>query len=84
VQPGSTATGGVSFEISPADAAVFVDGVSMGTVADFGPSSQPLTLLPGRHHIEVRASGYQTIVFDADVKTGEVTPYQGTMQPQRR
>jgi hypothetical protein len=82
VQPG-TASGGVSFEISPATAVVSVDGTRAGTVADFGPSSQPLALAPGRHRIEVRAAGYQTIVLDADVKPGEVTPYQGTMQALR-
>jgi hypothetical protein len=74
----------VSFEISPATAAVYVDGTAAGAVGDFGPSSAPLALAAGRHHIEVRASGYQTITFDADVKAGEVTPYQGTMQPDRR
>jgi hypothetical protein len=71
----------VSFEISPTTAQVYVDGAAAGTVADFGSSSQPLGLAPGRHHIEVRAPGYQTIAFDSDVKAGEVTPYQGTLQP---
>jgi hypothetical protein len=81
VQRGTASSGGVSFEISPATAVVYVDGMNVGTVGDFGPTSQPLALAPGRHRIEVRASGYQTIVVDADVKPGEVTPYQGTMQP---
>jgi hypothetical protein len=81
LQSGQTAIGGVSFEISPTTAQVYVDGVAAGTVADFGSSSQPLGLAPGRHHIEVRAPGYQTIAFDSDVKAGEVTPYQGTLQP---
>ena len=40
----------------------------------------PLTLTPGRHRIEVRASGYQTMAFDADVTPGQVIPYQGTLQ----
>lgn len=73
--------GGVSFEISPTTAQVYIDGVAAGTVADFGPRSQPLGLAPGRHHIEVRAPGYQTIAFDSDVKAGEVIPYQGALQP---
>jgi hypothetical protein len=84
VQPGTTASGGVSFEISPATAMVYVDGTAAGAVADFTPTSQPLALAPGRHRIEVRAPGYQTIVVDADVKAGEVTPYQGTMEPSRQ
>jgi hypothetical protein len=84
VQPGEPPTsGGVSFEITPSTAAVFIDGTYVGTVADFDPMSQPLGLTPGRHHIEVRASGYQTLAFDADVTAGQVIPYQGTLQAQR-
>ena len=80
VQPG-TASGGVSFEITPSNAAVFVDGTYVGTVGDFGPRSQPLGLTTERHHIEIRASGYHTMTFDADIVAGQVIPYQGTMQP---
>jgi hypothetical protein len=82
-QPGQqAASGGVSFEIAPGTAAVSVDGTYVGTVADFGPTSQPLGLMPGRHRIEVRESGYRTMTFDADVTPGQVIPYQGTLQAQ--
>jgi hypothetical protein len=83
VQPGNTSSSGVSFEISPATAAVYVDGTYMGTVQDFGPTSQPLSLAPGRHRIEIRAQGYQNMAFDAEVPAGQVIPYQGTMVPAR-
>ena len=84
VQPGErSASGGVSFEITPSTAAVFVDGTYVGTVADFGPASPPLGLTLGRHHIEVRASGYQSMAFDTDVTPGQIVPYQGTLQAQR-
>jgi hypothetical protein len=82
VQQGERASGGVSFEITPSTAAVFVDGTYVGTVVSFGPTSQPLGLTPGRHHIEIRASGYQTMTFDTDVMPGQVIPYQGTLQAQ--
>lgn len=72
--------GGVSFNISPSDAQVYADGQYMGTVGNFSPSSQPLTLSPGRHHIEIRANGYKTMSFDSDIVRGQVIPYQGTMQ----
>jgi hypothetical protein len=82
VQPGQqSAPGGVSFEITPDTAAVFVDGTYVGTAANFGPTSQPLGLISGRHHIEIRASGYRTMTFDADITAGQVLPYQGTLQP---
>jgi hypothetical protein len=75
-----SAPGGVSFEITPDAAAVFVDGTYVGTAATFGPTSQPLGLTTGRHHIEIRASGYRTMTFEADVTPGQVLPYQGTLQ----
>jgi len=76
----ATATGGMSFEITPNTAQIFVDGAYAGTVDDFTPSSQPLTLSPGRHHIEVRAPDYRTMTFDTDVVPGQVVPYRGTME----
>jgi hypothetical protein len=74
------APGGVSFEITPDTAAVFVDGTYVGTAGNFSPTSQPLGLISGRHHIEIRASGYRTMTFDVDVTPGQVIPYQGTLQ----
>jgi hypothetical protein len=80
VAPEQTALGGVSFEITPGDAQVYVDGSYMGVVSNFSPSSEPLTLTQGRHHIEIRAAGYQTMTFETDVITGQVIPYRGAMQ----
>jgi hypothetical protein len=73
-------SGGVSFEITPGNAMVFVDGTAMGTAGSFGPTEQPLGVSAGRHRVEIRASGYRTMTFDADVRAGEVIPYQGTLQ----
>ena len=89
-QPGNSAlaqqgapSGGVSFDISPATAEVYIDGKYAGRVSDLGPTTQPLGLTPGRHHVEIRAAGYQTMVVDADIVAGQVIPYQGQMQPGR-
>ena len=83
VQPGPTESGGVSLEIIPNTAAVYVDGQYVGSVANFAPTLPPLTLTPGRHRLEVRSAGYETMEFDADVTPGQVIPFQGTMQPIR-
>jgi hypothetical protein len=80
VQPNQADLGGVSFEISPSDAQVFVDGSYIGTVGQFTPSTQPLGLTPGRHHLELHLDGYRTMSFDVDIHAGEVIPYQGTME----
>jgi len=82
LQPGQD-SGGVSFEITPNTATVYVDGTNVGTVAEFSPTSMPLTLTPGRHHIEIRAAGYQTMAFDTEIIARQVIPYRGEMQPQR-
>jgi hypothetical protein len=73
--------GGLSFQVTPTTAQVSVDGVYVGTVNQFVPTTQPLTLPPGRHHVEIRADGgYQPMTFDVNVTPGQVIPYQGTMQ----
>ena len=73
----------MSLEIIPNTAAVYVDGQYVGSVANFAPTLPPLTLTPGRHRLEVRSAGYETMEFDADVTPGQVIPFQGTMQPIR-
>lgn len=72
--------GGLSFDINPSDAAVFVDSKYVGTVSDFSAQQPPLALKLGKHHIDIRAQGYETMSFDTDVVAGEVTPYQGQMK----
>ena len=86
VQPGAAPqtsqanTGGLSFEITPSDAHVIVDGRDLGTVGQFTPSSQPLGLPAGRHHVEIRADGYRTMSSDVDIIAGQVIPFQGVME----
>jgi hypothetical protein len=75
------AYGGVSLEITPADATVSVDGTYVGVADDFLDPSRPLSLTPGRHRIQLGAPGYQPLVFDVDVQPGQVIPYRGDLQP---
>jgi hypothetical protein len=78
--PDRSNLGGMSFEITPSDAQVFVDGNYAGTAGQFTPSTQPLGVTAGRHHVEVRGSGYKTMSFDVDIVAGQVIPYQGRME----
>ena len=82
VAPGTPqqGSGGISFSITPDNAQVYVEGQYVGLVSTFSPTSQPLTLAPGRHHVEIRLVGYQTMTFDTEITPNQVTPYQGTMQ----
>ena len=77
VTPGKT--GGISFDIQPSNAEVYVDGQYYGAVSNYTPRTQPLALAPGRHRVEIRAQGRQDMTFDADIQAGQVTPYQGTL-----
>ena len=80
VNPGSSAYGGVALEITPADADVFVDGEYAGKVQDFDGTTQPLTLTPGTHKIEVQAPGYEPMIVDVGVQPGQVIPYRGDLR----
>lgn len=82
VTPGSNLYGGVALEITPADAAVYVDGSYAGLVRDFDGSTQPLTLTGGTHRIEIEAQGFERLTFDVGVQPGQVIPYRGDLQPQ--
>jgi hypothetical protein len=81
IVPNAPAYGGVSFYVTPTDAAVIVDGQFIGYVSDFGPDAQPLTLTPGTHRIELQAEGYQPMTYDLNVVPGQVIPFQGALQP---
>jgi len=80
ISPSQPNTGGMSFEIQPSDAQIYVDGRYVGTVGQFSPTSQPLGLTVGRHHVRITAPGYRAMEFDADIVSGEVLPYQGTLE----
>jgi PEGA domain-containing protein len=81
VGPGSNVYGGVSLEITPSDASVYVDGNYVGLVRDFDGSAQPLTLAAGTHQIDIEARGFAPLRFDVGVQPGQVIPYRGDLQP---
>jgi hypothetical protein len=78
-----TTVGRVTLEITPGTAEVYADGDFVGVVDDFSASTPGLTLSPGRHHIEVRAPGYATMIMDTDVVAGQVVPYRGSLRSLR-
>lgn len=72
--------GGLSFEIRPPEAGVYVDGQYVGAVGQFSPDQPPLALAPGRHHVEIREPGFEIVAFDVDILPGQVIPYQGDLR----
>ena len=71
--------GTVRFDVTPKDAEVFADGYYAGLVDDFSGDAQRLTLTPGRHHIELRAKGYESVEFDVNVQPGQPIDYRNTL-----
>ena len=79
-QPNQANMGGLSFDITPNTAEIYVDGNYSGEVGQFTAASQPLGLPAGRHHVELREPGYEVTSFDVDIIAGQVIPYQGQLQ----
>ena len=66
--------------MKPRDAEVYVDGYYAGVVDDFDGIFQRLHLDSGPHRIEVRAPGYEPLVFDVRITPDHTTTYQGEMK----
>ena len=80
--PDANTYGGVSFDIQPSDANLFVDGQYVGVVGSFGPSNEPLTLEPGQHRIAIQRDGYRPLEWDVTIEAGQVIPYKGALDRQ--
>lgn len=73
------AYGGLTFDVEPRDADLWVDGDYIGPVSDYTSYDPPLTLVAGRHHVEIAVNDDRAIEFDVTVVSGQVIPYQGTL-----
>ena len=71
--------GGLSFDMQPADADLYVDGEYVGYVGTFTPYGEPLTLWPGVHRIAIVRDGFRTMEWEVTVQPGQVIPYRGTL-----
>jgi hypothetical protein len=60
-------TAEIKLDVKPARAAVFVDGVFVGHVAEFGGVGKALLVAPGKHAIRISLPGYQTFATDIDL-----------------
>jgi hypothetical protein len=72
--------GSLRLKITPRDAEVYVDGNYVGIVDDFDGIFQKLHISGGAHRIEVRAAGYETLVFDARISPDHKTTYGGELR----
>ncbi|MGA2020943.1 MAG: PEGA domain-containing protein [Candidatus Sulfotelmatobacter sp.] len=85
-------TAEIKLEVNPNRAAVFVDGVFVGHVAEFSGIGRALLVAPGKRKIRISLPGYQNFETDIDlvanqkstVKTDLIKggPAEGTPLPQ--
>lgn len=80
VSPGVPIYGGVSFDLQPSDADLFLDGEYVGSVGSFTPYGEPLTLTPGEHRIAIQRDGFRSMEWDVTIEPGQVIPYRGVME----
>ena len=60
--------GALRLEVEPKESLqIFVDGVFLGTPADLGDE---LELTPGTRRVELRARGYRSLAFSAEIVDG--------------
>jgi hypothetical protein len=84
-------TAEIKLDVKPSRAAVFVDGVFVGHVAEFDGIGKALLVAPGKHKIRIALPGYHTFETDialvanqkSTIKTEMATggPAEGTPLP---
>ena len=85
-------TAEIKLDVKPDRAAVFVDGVFVGHVAEFQGVGKALLVAPGKHAIKISLPGYQTFETDIDLVANQKStvktempkggPAEGTPLPQ--
>jgi len=79
--PQADNTGSLRLKVKPREAEVYVDGYFVGVIDSFDGTFQKLRLQSGGHRIEVRATGYEPLVFDVLIPPWETITYTGALKP---
>ncbi len=70
-------SGSLELAVEPRSADVYVDGFYVGTVDDV--TQNGLLLRAGRHWIDLRAEGYQTLTVPVGIVAGQAIRYRGQL-----
>ena len=68
--------GYLRIDLEPDTARVYVDGLYVGTVADFGRGR---ALDAGPHRVEIRADGFEPLTVDVRIRANDTMSYRGTL-----
>ncbi len=70
-------SGSLELAVEPRSADVYVDGFYVGTVDDVMQNG--LLLRAGRHWIDLRAEGYETLTVPVGIAAGQAIRYRGEL-----
>jgi len=73
--------GVIFLDVEPRSADVYLDGFYVGASDDFAFNG--LTLRTGRHWIDLRRPGYETLTFPVNITAAQVMRYRGALSPSR-
>jgi hypothetical protein len=76
-------TGDLRIKANLAEAKVYVDGALAGIVDDFDGLSDHLELDRGRHVVELRAEGYETVSKEVNVTAGKTQTLRLSLKKQK-
>jgi PEGA domain len=74
-------TAEIKLDVKPNRAAVFVDGVFIGHVAEFGGIGKALLVAPGKHAIRITLPGYQTFQTDIELMANQKSTVKTDLVP---
>ena len=73
------AHGSLRLDASPGSSQVYVDGLYVGSVDDFGMSGRALDLEEGAHRVELRAADYAPLSFNVRIAANQTTRFRGDL-----
>jgi hypothetical protein len=75
-------SGSLELAVEPRSADVYVDGFYVGTVDDV--TQNGLLLRAGRHWVDFRAEGYETLTIPVGIAAGQAIRYRGQLAAVRQ
>lgn len=72
-------TAEIKLDVNPNRAAVFVDGVFVGHVAEFNGLGRGLLVEPGKRKVTISLAGYQTFETDIDLAANQKSTIKTTL-----
>jgi hypothetical protein len=78
--PRGSLHGNLWLAVEPNSAQVYVDGFYVGTVAESQRTPTGLSLAPGWHRLEFRATGYATPAVNVTVEPSRTARYEGELK----